>query len=313
MTALARTNGGVAMAAPQNMDELWRYASLLAKSDLVPKDYKNKPENTMAAIQMGAELGLHPMQALNGIAVINGRPSVWGDLLIALVQSNPDCEDVRETFDDKTMTATCVFKRKGRSEYVGVFSQEDAKLAGLWGKGGPWTQYPKRMLKMRARAFALRDGAADWLRGLSSAEEQQDVVIADARVLPLRTRETEPQTPVDVPPAAASKADAAVNPPPAVRHKFTAKYPVKELANTFMDEADVDDLVEYMDYYKQRAIVLETELEAQRQEGDGEDRGTRKHYDAVVLTLQNAALALSAINERAALARKEAAESGTVE
>src|SRR5690606_6210149 len=55
-----------------------------------------------------------------------------------------------------------------------TFSVADAKKAGLWGKQGPWQQYPKRMLSMRARAFALRDGFADVLRGLGIAEEVQD-------------------------------------------------------------------------------------------------------------------------------------------
>jgi hypothetical protein len=50
----------------------------------------------------------------------------------------------------------------------------DAKAAGLWAKGGPWTQYPKRMLAMRARGFALRNAFADVLRGLVTAEEAGD-------------------------------------------------------------------------------------------------------------------------------------------
>ncbi len=55
-----------------------------------------------------------------------------------------------------------------------IISKEDAKKAGLWGKAGPWSQYPKRMLQMRARSFALRDKFADALSGLIMAEEAQD-------------------------------------------------------------------------------------------------------------------------------------------
>ena len=51
----------------------------------------------------------------------------------------------------------------------------DAKTAGLIGKQGPWTQYPKRMRQMRARAFALRDVFPDVLRGMPVAEELQDM------------------------------------------------------------------------------------------------------------------------------------------
>jgi hypothetical protein len=54
------------------------------------------------------------------------------------------------------------------------FSVTDAKKAQLWGKGGPWSQYARRMLQMRARGFALRDAFPDVLRGLITAEEAQD-------------------------------------------------------------------------------------------------------------------------------------------
>ena len=58
---------------------------------------------------------------------------------------------------------------------VREFSMQDAKQAGLTGKQGPWSQYPRRMLQMRARAFALRDVFADVLRGVHVAEEAQDI------------------------------------------------------------------------------------------------------------------------------------------
>jgi len=123
---------------------------------------------------MGAELGLKPIQSLQNIAVINGKPSVYGDSLLALVQTNPLYEYVHESFDEETMAATCCVKRKNQKEYVATFSQKDAQRAGLWNKPGPWTQYPKRMLQMRARGFALRDKFADALNGLITAEEAMD-------------------------------------------------------------------------------------------------------------------------------------------
>ena len=51
--------------------------------------------------------------------------------------------------------------------------------AGLWAKSGPWTQYPKRMMQMRARGFALRDKFADALGGLITVEEAQDYQVVD--------------------------------------------------------------------------------------------------------------------------------------
>jgi hypothetical protein len=117
------------------------------------------------------------MQSLQCIAVVNGRPTVWGDAALALVQSSTVCEYVAEKVegDGEQMIATCTAKRRGYPEPTTVrFSVADAKKAGLWGKSGPWTQYPKRMLQLRARGFALRDAFPDVLKGLVTAEEAQD-------------------------------------------------------------------------------------------------------------------------------------------
>ena len=158
--------------APSNFDEAWRMAEILADSDLVPKDFRGKPGNTLVAIQWGAEIGLGALQAVQNIAVINGRPALWGDAVIALVRSSPLCEFIIETDDGNT--AACRVKRRGEPEQTRTFSMEDAASAGLKGKQGPWQQYPKRMRQMRARAFALRDVFADVLKGIPMAEELQD-------------------------------------------------------------------------------------------------------------------------------------------
>ena len=159
--------------SPQNFDQALTFCNYLADSDLVPKDFKGKPANCLIAMQWGAELGLKPLQALQNLAIINGRPALWGDAVIALVRSSPLCEFISETDDGNT--ATCRVKRRGEPEEVRTFSVEDARAAGLIGKQGPWTQYPKRMRQMRARAFALRDVFPDVLRGLPIAEEVMDI------------------------------------------------------------------------------------------------------------------------------------------
>ena len=159
--------------SPQNFEQALTFSQYLADSDLVPKDFKGKPGNCLIAVQWGAELGLKPLQAMQNLAIINGRPSLWGDAVIALVRASPLCEHVIETDDGNT--ATCKVKRRGEAEQARTFSMEDAKAAGLAGKQGPWAQYPKRMRQMRARAFALRDVFPDVLRGLPVAEELMDM------------------------------------------------------------------------------------------------------------------------------------------
>jgi hypothetical protein len=165
---------GLALAT---FDDAFRFAAMVAKSDFAPKDFRGKPESCLLAIQHGSEIGLSPMQSLQNIACINGRPAIWGDAALAVAMASPVCEYVREQIegDGETMAAWCEAKRRGYEKpTVARFSVADAKKAGLWGKSGPWTQYPKRMLQLRARGFALRDAFPDVLKGLVTAEEAQD-------------------------------------------------------------------------------------------------------------------------------------------
>ena len=173
----------------RDFEGMWRFASAAAKTNMVPKDFQGKPESVLVAIQMGLEVGLRPMQALQHIAVINGRPSIWGDAALGLVRASGLCEYIIEKFEgewaEDSFKAVCTVKRRGESEVVvREFSIADAKLAGLWGKDSPWRTYPKRMLQMRPRSWALRDAFGDVLKGLSVREEAQDIVDVDSHVVP---------------------------------------------------------------------------------------------------------------------------------
>ncbi len=194
---------------PQNIDEALRLAEIMAKASIIPKDYQGNPGNILVGIQWGAELGLPPLQALQSIAVINGRPAMWGDAVIALVRGSGLMESMHEDIGDTS--ATCTVKRRGEEAESRTFSLEDAKKAGLLGKQGPWSQYQKRMLQMRARAWALRDVFPDVLRGVHVAEEAQDIPpersMGPAEVVPM--------------PASSSRTES-------VKAKLASRQPMKE-------------------------------------------------------------------------------------
>lgn len=154
-----------------NLAEMWRFCEGVVNS----RQFKgiDTPEVALVMLQAGLELGLTPIWSLTNIMVVNGKPAVWGDALLGLVLAHPDCVDVIETMDGDD-SASCEVQRKGRLPVKRTFTMADAKKAGLVGKSGPWTQYPKRMLQMRARSWACRDSFADALRGLGVAEELRD-------------------------------------------------------------------------------------------------------------------------------------------
>ncbi len=196
ITAIRQAEVVNGVPQPRTFDQLLGLSDILSRSSFVPKCYRGRPQDILVAIMMGGEVGLSPMQALQNIAVINGKPSIYGDALLAIVYQHPDFEGIEEHFDPKTWTATCTVWRKGVKRPISrSFSREDARIAGLWGKDGPWTSYPKRMLQMRARGFALRDAFPDILRGLITREEAQDYPAPQGEVAEVRVLDTAPETP----------------------------------------------------------------------------------------------------------------------
>tara|TARA_R110000822_G_scaffold310340_2_gene442673 strand:+ start:3094 stop:3924 length:831 start_codon:yes stop_codon:yes gene_type:complete len=163
------------LLAKEHFTHYMAVADFLSKSSMVPKGMTNKPADILIAMEMGLQLGIPMMQAIQDIAVINGKPCMYGDGLLAVVQGHKDYEWIQESVINDV--ATCTIKRKHHEPHSVSFSKEDAKKASLWGKSGPWTQYPDRMLKMRARGFCIRDIFSDALRGIKTDEEVNDYQI----------------------------------------------------------------------------------------------------------------------------------------
>lgn len=168
---ITQTKSNLQALNPTTLDQAMQFAEILSKSSIVPKDFQGNPGNILVAIQWGYELNLQPMQAMQSIAVINGRPSLWGDAILAMARASGKLESIDETVENNV--ATCTVKRKGEPAATRTFSLEEAKKAGLTNRP-TWQAYPNRMLQMRARGFALRDVFTDILRGFEVAEEAVD-------------------------------------------------------------------------------------------------------------------------------------------
>lgn len=163
---------------PQGMAEIKEFCSMVSKSNIVPKEYIGKPENVFVACIKGMDLGLKPLQALECIAVINGKTSLYGDAYLAIARGSGKLESYKEETVGvgESMKSIVHVKRKGEDVITGEYTALDAKTAGLWGKSGPWALHPKRMLTMKARNYALRAAFADLFLGLEySAEELMEV------------------------------------------------------------------------------------------------------------------------------------------
>lgn len=265
------SGGAVRAIVPQDFESAWRIATAVCTAGMAPKGL-DSPEKAMVAIMHGLEVGLTPMNALQSIAVINSRATIWGDGALGLVQASGKMESFKEWFEGEgeNRKALCLVKRKGDPEQkLGEFSVADAKTASLWKKSGPWTQYPDRMLKMRARAFALRDGFSDVLRGLGIAEEVQDVPPGESAAPTPPTPPAPPEPPkTEAEPAtlaepAADQEDAAADGEPFDLEAFLAELEEvlagadsEETVTEVWDSFDVESTLTSDEQALQRAFDL---------------------------------------------------------
>lgn len=171
----AVTLGEPIRLVPTSLNEVIKYAEIMARSALVPKSYQGRPNDIVVAIVWGLELGVSPVQSLQNIAVVNGKATLWGDIMLAIVSRHHDFESHEEKVEGTgdAMAAICRIKRKGHAWHEHVFDVAKAKKAQLWNKQ-TYQQYPDIMLLNRARGFALRHKFPECFCGLITREEAED-------------------------------------------------------------------------------------------------------------------------------------------
>lgn len=163
--------------APTTLGEAWEVARWLAKSTIVPESYRGVPENVLAAIYMGNDLGISPMQAMREIYVVHGRPASSALLKVALVRQSPLCRFWR-LVESNDRQATFETQRVGDPEPTRhTYTLEDAKTAGLYpGKGDSnWGKRPKLMLRRRCESELADEVYPDVVKGLRTEDEVAEI------------------------------------------------------------------------------------------------------------------------------------------
>jgi hypothetical protein len=159
-----------------SVQAMYRMARLVYDSGLCPSSFQN-PSQIVIAWWTALELGIRPLQALNGMSVINGKATVGGDLALAIVEKSGELifKKVTYTGEGKDLVCTVTLQRKGREKVDYTFSVKEAREAGLFDrKSSPWNFYPKRMTYYRALGFGLRDEFSDILKNVKTTEEVAD-------------------------------------------------------------------------------------------------------------------------------------------
>jgi hypothetical protein len=157
---------------PRTLVEVSNLAEILAKSTLLPKWLHGKVPDVVVQILAGQELGLSPMAAIRGIHLIEGKSVLAADTMVALVLRSGLAEYF-SCVEGSDQLVTYETKRKGSPvAQRGTWTVEDTKRAGLQMKDN-WRQFPRAMMKARAKAALARDVYPDVLAGCYDPDEIQ--------------------------------------------------------------------------------------------------------------------------------------------
>ncbi len=194
-TALQTQTQSTGMSAfqPQSIMEAEKLATTLAGSPLMPDTLRGKPRDVFVVLLMGQELGLSVMQAIRGINVIKGKPTLAADLMVALCKRSPLCKYFRlvESTDE---IATYETKAADEPKPTKMsFTIQEADQAGLTfmydkQKPGSWQKYPKAMLRHRSATALARAVYPELVHGIYDPEELtnegRDAAVRDVTPLP---------------------------------------------------------------------------------------------------------------------------------
>lgn len=164
-------------ATPNVLSAKIAYAERLAQAGLLPAAYRSQPANVLLIVEQAEALGIPVMTALNGVHVIDGKPTISPALMSALVRRAG--HKLRVTGDDTRAVAEIVRADDPDFTFRSEWTLERAKKAGLAGRGS-WGKYPAAMLKARAISEVCRDACQEVVAGVYTPEELGADVVVDA-------------------------------------------------------------------------------------------------------------------------------------
>lgn len=245
----------------ENLHAFMKNAQLLASANLLPPQYRDNPGNILLAIEIGAPLGFGAVQSINGINIIDGKPSMGADMVAALIRKAG--HKLRVHGDDQQAVAELVRADDPEYTFSVTWTLERAQAAGLLGKNN-WKRYPAAMLKARAITEVAREGASDALYGvIYTPEELGAETDAEGEVIDLPATAVSDR-PATQPPAAPTPVpDPAPQQAPGITGEQEAN--IQEFADALgLDDQTVMRTAAWVTRREVRHVLDLTEAEARR-------------------------------------------------
>ena len=153
-------------------------AKILAKSDLLPPAFRDKPANIMVALDIARELSLSPLMVMQSMYIIHGKPSFSSSFILALLYKSKAYRSLDFEFSDDRKSCRMVATKKEDGVVLEgpVVSLAMAASEGWLSKAGSkWKTMPDLMLRYRAATFFCRTCAPHLLYGFHTLDEVQDI------------------------------------------------------------------------------------------------------------------------------------------
>lgn len=153
----------------------WKTAYMLADSPTVPDHLQGHPEDIVATILNGRELGLAPMESINNLYMVNGKISLSGKTMLGLIRKAGHRPKLDITTKGTTIECYRLIE-DGTQELQGVvgFNEDDVKTAKL-SKKDTYIEYPQMMMAWRAVSMAARFFYSDCITAGAYTPEEVDM------------------------------------------------------------------------------------------------------------------------------------------
>jgi hypothetical protein len=156
-----------------------RLAKSLSASDLLLDKFKGNIANVLIAVDIAQNLGMQPLQVMNNLYIVQGKPSFSAHFMTSLIirkYGNIYYEE-RGQGDDQACRVWSVDSFSGEKLYGTWVSVGMAKSEGWYGKNPKWKNMTEQMLRYRAASFFAKNYLANELCGMQTTEELTDITV----------------------------------------------------------------------------------------------------------------------------------------
>lgn len=166
--------------ALQSFSDDWKIANQLAKSDIIPDNYKGKPQNVIIAVGLARQMDLPPFTVMQNLAIIRGKTSWSGSFCKTLIERTGKFRDLELNY----------IGEKGKDSYgcyLSAIRVSDSKLIKgpevtmkmakdeKWTTNTKWLTLTDLMLAYRCQSFFCRLYCPEAMNGIYTSEEVEDI------------------------------------------------------------------------------------------------------------------------------------------